>query len=913
MNSQSIIILSVLYLFLLFAIAYYAEYRKKLGKSLINNSVVYALSLTVYCTAWTYYGSVGRATTHGLEFLAIYMGPTLGALLFWPILRKIIRITKVQRINSLADFISTRYGKNISLGTIVTILCMFAVIPYIALQLKAISVTFNMVSGNEVRNSMFFFDNTFYIAIILAIFIILFGTRSVDATEKHEGLVAAIAFESVLKIVAFICAGIFVTYGIFNGFGDIFRQSAQKTELMNLFSLGKGNSYISWFSIMLISMMAILFLPRQFQVSVIENVSEKHLKKASWIFPLYLLVINIFVFPIALGGLLIFQGQPVDADMYVLALPMHFGKDFLSLFIFIGGFSAATSMIIVETIAISTMFSNNLVMPLILSRKKFKSDNEGSISKKIIAIRRMSIVLIITLAYFYDKNIAHHFSLVSIGLISFTAVTQFAPAVLGGIFWKGASKKGALTGIIIGFVIWFYTLIIPSMASAHLINESIISNGLFGMEWLKPTALFGLEGFDSIAHSLFWSMFFNLFSFILISINSKLSTQEVYQAEIFVDVYKFSSNEESNVLWRGTAYLPDLTSLLENFLGKERATTLLTNYAVRNKIQMENGRNVDPRIVSFSERILAGVIGSASARIMVSSVTKEEELSIEEVLKILHESQQLIELNKEMRKKSQELSKATEQLKKANEQLRSIDEMKDEFLYTVTHELRTPLTSVRSLAEIIQDNPDLEEEQRKHFISAMVKEAERMSHLITQVLNLERYESGRQKLNLNTFTAVDLVNEIIESLDPLSRVKRIDIRFQHPDSMMLIYADRDLLSQVLVNLISNAIKFTPENGIIIVKLTEFQNELQFSITDSGKGIENDLHTLIFDKFFQARNQTLKKPEGSGLGLAICKKIVEMHGGRIWVESESGKGAVFNFTIPNFEPSQELIEHNESSI
>lgn len=913
MNSQSIIILSILYLVLLFGIAYYAERRKKKGTSLINNSVVYALSLSVYCTAWTYYGSVGRATTHGLEFLAIYMGPTLGAFLFWPILRKIIRITKVQRINSLADFISTRYGKNISLGTVVTILCLFAVIPYIALQLKAISVSFNMVSGNDVRNAMFYSDNTFYIALILAVFIILFGTRSVDATEKHEGLVAAIAFESVLKLVAFICAGIFVTYGIFNGFSDIFSRAANNPELSRLFTFGISNSYFSWFSILIISMMAILFLPRQFQVSVIENVSEKHLRKASWMFPLYLLIINIFVFPIALGGLLIFQGQPIDADMYVLAIPMHFGHDLLSSFIFIGGFSAATSMIIVETIAISTMFSNNLVMPFILTKSKFKNDSDNSISKTILDVRRISIILIITLAYFYDKNVVHRFSLVSIGLVSFTAVTQFAPAVIGGLFWKGASKNGALTGIILGFLIWFYTLIIPSMVSAQLLNADIVQYGPFGIEWLKPTSLFGLEGFDSITHALFWSLFINLFSFVLISINSKLNSQEIYQAELFVDVYKFSGAEESNVPWRGTAYLPDLTSLLQNFLGKERALLLLTNYANRNKIQIENTRNVDPRIVNFSERILAGVIGSASARIMVSSVTKEEELSIEEVLKILHESQHLIELNKEMRKKSLELSKATEQLKKANDQLRSMDEIKDEFLYTVTHELRTPLTSVRSLAEIIHDNPDLDEEQRQNFLSAMVKETERMSHLITQVLNLERYESGRQKLNLQTFTAVEIVTEIIQSLQPLTRAKNIDIRFRHPDSMLLVYADRDLLNQVLVNLISNAIKFTPVDSVINIKLSDIQNEIQFSISDSGKGIDKELHTMIFDKFFQARNQTLKKPEGSGLGLAICKKIVELHGGRIWVESEIGKGSVFSFTIPNFEPSNQVIEHNESSI
>lgn len=852
MGNSIIILLSIVYLLLLFGIAYFAEYRKRIGKSVINNSVVYALSLSVYCTAWTYYGSVGRATTHGLEFLAIYMGPTIGAFLFWPILRKIIRITKVQRINSLADFISTRFGKNLSLGVVVTLLCMIGVIPYIALQLKAISVSLQMITGNDVRSVIFYSDNTFYIALILAVFIIFYGTRSVDATEKHEGLVAAIAFESILKLIAFIAGGLFVTYGLFNGFGDIFSRSIEKKELFGFFTGTNNSSYVSWFAIMLLSMLAVVFLPRQFQVSVIENVQESHVKKASWLFPLYLLIINIFVLPIALAGMLIFQGQQVDPDMFVLALPMHYGMKFLSALIFIGGFSAATSMIIVETIAISTMLSNNLVMPYIFARSDFGTERNSSVTKKIINIRRLSILLVITLAYFYDKNVAHHFSLVSIGLISFAAVSQFAPAIIGGIFWKGASRLGALVGIILGFAVWFYTLIIPSMVSAHLINESIIVDGPFGWSILRPTALFGLEGFDSITHSFFWSMFFNLTAFVFISLNSKLSSQEVYQAEIFVDVYKFSSIEESNVIWRGTAYLPDLTSLLENFLGKERARLLLTNYANKHKISLEQ-KSADPRIVSFSERILAGVIGSASARIMVQSVTKEEELHIDEVLKILHESQQIIEFNKELRKKSQELSKATEQLTRANERLRSIDEMKDEFLYTVTHELRTPLTSVRSLAEIIQDNPDLDDEQKSNFVSAIVKEAERMSHLITQVLNLERYESGRQKLNTSSFNAIDFVKDILESVEPLAQVKKIDLRFNYPNSMLLVYGDKDLLSQVLINLVSNAIKFTPEFGMVIIKLTEINNELQFSVVDNGKGIEKDLHSLIFDKFFQARN------------------------------------------------------------
>ncbi len=912
MSNALIIICSLLYLLLLFGVAYFAENRLKKGKSIINNAYVYALSLCVYCTAWTYYGSVGRATTNGISFLTIYIGPTIMAALFFPVLRKIIRITKAQRINSIADFVSTRYGKNASLAAVVSVFCIIGVLPYIALQLKAIAISFDILTNNTAARHNFISDNTLYFSVFLAIFIIIFGTRSVDATEKHEGLVAAVAFESVIKLVAFLVAGIFVTYGIFDGFDDIFYKASQVEEFKKLFTLEGENAHAGWFSGILLSMMAVLFLPRQFQVGVIENVSEEHLKKAVWLFPLYLFIINIFVIPIAFGGKLIFYNMSVDADTYVLALPLHFNKPILSMLVFIGGFSAAASMIIVETIALSTMVSNNLVMPVLFRQDNFKNTIDKSIRKTILTVRRLSIILILLFAYLYDQYVAQYFSLVSIGLISFAGVAQFAPAIIGGIYWKTASKNGALASIIIGFIIWFYTLIIPSIAHANIINDNIIHNGPFNIEWLKPHALFGLEGFDSITHALFWSMFFNCCAYFVFSVYSKPSPQEVYQAEIFVDIDRYNT-PESNSIWRGTAYMPDLYSLLENFLGRERATNLIQNYAHRHKISIDHNAKADPRIVGFSEKILAGVIGSASARIMVSSVTKEEELSLNEVFKILHESQQMMELNKELRKKSIELTKATEQLKEANLQLKTMDELKDEFLYTVTHELRTPLTSIRSLTEIVHDNPDLETEEREKFLAAVVKEAERLSHLITKVLNLEKYESGKQKLNLTSFDIITLVKELYTSYSLVAKDKKIDLLFQKPNSMLLVHADKDLIQQVVVNLLSNALKFTPENGQIQIIITELQNDVQICIIDNGKGIAAELHELIFDKFFQAKNQTIKKPEGTGLGLAICKRIIEMHNGKIWVESEKEKGSRFTFTIPNFEPSKTLIAHNESSL
>ncbi len=902
MSNNIVAILSALfYLGILFGVAYYAEYRLKKGRSIINNGYVYALSLGVYCTAWTYYGSVGQASTKGIEFLAVYIGPTIMAALFWPLLRKIIRICKTQRINSIADLISIRYGKNFSLAVVVTILCMVGIIPYIALQLKAISGSMNILTataegGMGLNNILG--DNALYISAVLAFFIILFGTRSIDASEKHEGLVAAIAFESIIKLVAFVAVGLFVTFGLFNGFGDIFSKAAENDTLKKLFQFSKDTPYTTWTGLILLSMLAIVFLPRQFQIAVVENVKENHLKKAIWVFPLYLLLITFFVLPIAFGGSLLMGKSGVSADTYVLALPMHYGAGFLSFFTFIGGFSAATSMIIVETIAISTMMSNNIATPLLLAAQKFKPKGDGQLTRSILNIRRFSILLIIALAFLYDKLVAQHFTLVSIGMVSFAAVAQFAPAVIGGIYWKNASQKGAMAGISIGFVTWFFTAVIPSMASTGIVDIGIVNNGLFGIEWLKPLSLFGMEGMDSVTHCFFWSMLFNITAFVVVSLNSKKSEQEMYQAEIFVDIFRYSAATETNVMWKGTAHLTELNSLLANFLGHERAEKIIMTYARRNNISLEQ-KEADPRLVTFAEKILAGVIGSASANIMVSSVTKAEKLKIDEVIHILRESQQMIELNKELKKKSAELQKATQQLTIANEQLKEMDMLKDEFLYTVTHELRTPITSIRAMSEIVHDNTDMPEEQRQVFLGNVIKETERLSHLITQVLNLERYESGRQQLNLNPVLLNVLIKDSIHSLQPLADEKKIVIQEQIPDSMFLVRCDADLLQQVLNNLLSNAIKFVDAGtGKIKISVHSSDDELQVWVEDNGHGIQPELQELVFDKFFQAKNQTLKKPHGSGLGLAICKKIIDMHQGKIWVESAEGKGSRFIFTLPN---------------
>jgi Na+/proline symporter len=492
LETGTVLFISFGYLSLLFAIAYYGDKRADENRSIISNPYIYALSLAVFCTAWTFYGSVGFAAKSGIGFLAIYIGPTLMASLGWLILRKIIRISKIHHITSIADFIASRYGKSQTMGRIVSIIAVLGTIPYIALQLKAISNSFHILTTYPditlpilYTGIPFFRDTAFYATIILAIFAILFGTRHLDATERHEGLVAAIAFESIVKLASVFAVGIFVTYYIYNGFGDIALKANESIDLRNLFTMGSESgtlTYTDWSIYVFISMMAVLFLPRQFQIAVVENVNEDHLNKAIWLFPLYLLAINIFVLPIAFGGILHFPETKLDADFFALFLPLAEKQEILALFVFIGGTSAATGMVIVETIALSTMICNELVMPLVLRMPIHRFTQRDDLSSFILAIRRGSIIFVLFLGYTYFHFIGEFYTLVSIGLMSFSAIAQFSPAILCGIFWKEGTHAGALSGLIAGFGVWTYTLVLPSLVQAGFLSPNFVQDGLFGIE-----------------------------------------------------------------------------------------------------------------------------------------------------------------------------------------------------------------------------------------------------------------------------------------------------------------------------------------------------------------------------------------------------------------------------------------------
>ncbi len=915
LKTGTILFVSFGYVSLLFVIAYYGDKRADAGRSIISNPYIYALSLAVYCTAWTFYGSVGLATQSGMSFLTIYIGPTLMAMLGWLVWRKIIRISKVHRITSIADFIASRYGKSPTLGGLVTIIAVAGVIPYIAVQIKAISTTFFLIHQYpeisvraNIANIPVLGDTAFYVALMLAVFAIFFGTRHLDAAERHEGLVAAITFESIIKLVAFLAVGIFVTYGLYNGFADLFEKARSFSDLKSAMTIESreqsypfftelltintsGITFIDWSMYIFLSMMAILLLPRQFQVIVVENVNEEHLKKAIWLFPLYLLAINIFVLPVAFAGMLQFADGSIDADTFVLTLPMAAKQQLLTLFVYLGGISAATGMVIVETIALSTMICNDLVMPVLLRLPIPAIAQRRELTGLLLTIRRGSIILVLMLGYAYFHYLGSFYALVSIGLRSFAAVAQFAPALLGGIFWKGGTRSGAISGLIAGFALLTYTIFLPSLVQIGLIHQDFVTGGPFGIELLKPYQLFGLQHFNPISHAAFWSMLVNVSVYIAVSVLSRPRAIEHTQAALFVDVFKYSGETGDSLFRRGTVNLPDLKSLLARFLGRTKAEAELSGYAEKHDINWDDYMTADADLVSHAERLLTGAVGSASARIMVSSVVKEEPLGMEEVLNILDETRQVIAY-------SRELEKATADLKEANMRLQELDRLKDDFISTVTHELRTPLTAVRSLAEILSANPHIDPSQLENFAGIIIKESDRLIRLVSQILDYEKIESAQMEWAVASLDLKEVINDAVNSTLQLVNDKNITIELDLAPHVPRVSGDRDRLIQVMVNIISNAVKFCDrDRGLIAVRLQVADNHLIVEVQDNGIGINPKDLGKIFQPFHQVKNPTQGRPAGTGIGLTITKRIVDFHHGRIWVESEPGRGARFSFSLP----------------
>ena len=882
MNSYLLFALVILYLGILFFIAYFAE--KKRSSFWVNNPYVYSLSLAVYCSAWTYYGSIGVAANQGLEYMAIYVGPII-IIPSWIYLNsKIIRISRVNKISSIADFIGLRYGNSRSLSAIIALVCILAIIPYIALQIKSISETFHLITETENSTSILF-DSSTYVVIIIALFSSYYGTKYVDASEKRLGIISAVAAESFFKLIFFVILGLFVVYGVFNGFEDIYRQAEKLPDFAAKNSFNGLEGSFNWFLMLMLSMSAIFLLPRQFHTAIIENRKEKHIKTAIWLFPLYLLIFNFFVFPIAWGGKILFFGQDVNPELYSILIPQKFGNIFISTLVFFGGLSACISMIIISSISLSIMLSNNIIIPYGWL-DKFKSENDTDNTKSIVNIRKVSIFLLIISGFIFYKYLLLGKSLFSIGLVSFVLIAQLGPSFFGAIFWRRGTYAGSVSGIIVGVLLCFLGLILPSF------SENFVQSEFYQSEFFS---FFKIPYLSPITQIFFWSMLVNSALFILISANTVSNYRERNYAELYVDIDDYIQNHENAYIWKGTANVSDIQKILGRFLGQKKTEQALKIFNLKYNITDESD-TADSRFIKFSENLLSGRIGTASAKILIEGVTKEDKISLPEVLQILEESKENISINKQLSEQSSQLLKLSGDLQVANINLIEKDQQKDEFLDSVAHELRTPLTAIRATSEILLDDEDMPAELKKDFLKNIISESDRLNEIINDILYLDKLETGTISLHISENNIIETFKK---SLKPLLHL--FDQRHLHHSEVHLLenemyQFDEQRMIQVFQNILGNALKFTNEQGMIQTKFQEKDDQLKISVFNTGKTIPEEDLEFIFDKFYQSKNQNLRKPIGSGLGLAICKKIMIAQNGNIEVKNKE-IGVSFEIYLP----------------
>ena len=646
MQAWGIVLAAIAYLLFLFVVASYGDRRRTQPSSRPrrSRSAIYALSLAVYCTSWTFFGSVGLAAVSGLDFLAIYLGPVLMITIGYPLFSHIIAIAKAERITSIADFIASRYGKSTAVGALAAIIAVLGTVPYIALQLKAISSSVDTMIGqfepSVLGSAGAPIGTSFFVSLLLALFAILFGTRHADATEHQEGLMLAVATESIVKLLAFLTVGLFVTFYLFDGIGDLISKAQESAYVASNFTAEITPSKFIIFT--LLSFCAFVMLPRQFHAGVVENHSLEEVKTARWMFPLYLVLINLFVIPVAVAGMLAF-GSSVDADNYVLALPLGNDAWPVSLLVFVGGLSAATAMVIVACVALAIMISNNLVLPLILRRQRASHfGRRQDMANKLLNIRRTSIFLILALAYAYFQVAGDSAALASIGLLSFAAIAQFAPSFFLGMFWRRPTELSALIGMGTGFAVWSYTLFLPTVLDA---SSPLLEFGPLGIDWLRPQALFGLDA-TPLNHGVIFSLLANTVTFCLASFIRQPKPIERMQAGVFWIL----GHRSGNILERDgrSVTVAELEHVVANYLGSERCERAFAAFYRENAMARDNRELAGDDVILHAEQLLASAVGAASSRLVMSLLLKKHDPVGETTIQLLDDASEAIQYNHDL-------------------------------------------------------------------------------------------------------------------------------------------------------------------------------------------------------------------------------------------------------------------------
>ncbi|MDN2579843.1 sensor histidine kinase [Aquibium sp. ELW1220] len=884
-----VILVCLVYVLILFAVAFAGDRRARKDQGgWLSSPLVYTLSISIYCTSWTFFGAVGSAARNGLEFVTIYLGPTIVFVGWWIFLRKLVTIGRIHHTTSIADLISARFGKNPALGALVTVVALVATAPYIALQLKALTASYQVITfhaGAVTAANIPLapdYSTAFWVAAGLCVFSIIFGVRNIDVNERHQGVVAAIALEAVVKLVALLVVGIWVVSSV----GDLPAGAFAHAPVSLLDP--EGTFGTRWVTLCFLAGAAVICLPRQFQVTVVENSSESQLRTASWLFPAYLFLICLFVVPIALAGLGRLPSGS-NPDLFVLTLPLSAGQDTIAMLAFLGGFSSATSMVIVSSIALSTMISNHIVMPLALRFSLVPEASAQMMRSFILGARRASIVFIILLGFLYFRLSGTSEALAAIGLISFCGVAQFLPSLVGGLYWRRATERGAIAGIAAGFAVWLYALFLPSFGDSFVMSATMIREGPWGLEWLRPHGLFGLDRFDSLVHAVIWSMLANITLFVGVSLATEPTPLARYQSRLFVDVFRRQTEGEFSVI-RRIARVAELRQIADRVLGASEALALFPGGTARdpNAIASDD-------LISQVEHRLGASVGAATARALVSSVVTSESISVDELKRLADETEQIRAYSAELERNSRQLEAAAAELTRANARLREIDMQKDDFLSQVSHEVRTPMTSIRSFSDILLSNPDLPAGDMDRYLRIIQNESLRLTRLLDGILDLNRMENGVMGWDGRPFDPEAALDRAMESCEALAKAAHVAMKRRARASKVVVDGDEDRLAQVFINLISNAIRYnTSASPLVTVTTAVRKGAYEARISDNGPGIPEGERDRIFAKFARG---PMPRQVGAGLGLAISRQIVDRFGGTLELASPGGGGAEFVLTIP----------------
>ncbi|SET69642.1 ATP-binding protein [Paracoccus homiensis] len=880
MPFETLVAVCMGYVVLMFGVAFAADRAAQRGRvRWLDHPLVYTLSLSVYCSAWTFYGAVGYASRSGLEFATIYIGPTLVFAGAWWGLRRLVRIARMHHVTSIADLISARFGKSNALAALITLIAVIAATPYVALQLQSVRLSFELFALQSPGATPVTSETALWVAAGLALFTILFGTRNLAADERHHGVVTAIALEAVVKLVAFVALGVFVVWGLADGPADIVARiaAASQDPARDGWVLRPDR----WTALNIVSAAAILTLPRMFQVLVVEAADEERLHVAGWAFPAYLFAMSLFVLPIAVMGAELLPAS-ANPDLYVLTLPQAMGQDLLALLVFLGGFSAATSMVVVCTIALSTMISNHWLTPLRLwLRRPASGEETDDLRGFVLNSRRLAILAVMGAGWLYHQASGGSEALAAMGLVAFTGMAQVLPAMLGGLLWRGANRMGAYAGVGAGSVLWLVIVFLPSV----------------GIGRLPPL----IDGVDPLAFAVFLTLSVNTLAFIALSIFGFPDPVERLQGLSFVSAIQPIRHSRAP----GEDRAEPLLAMARRVWGPDQA---LRYFRAQAAAQGKSGYLPDltPAFLTALERRLSGSVGAATAHAMIDRVAGGMSLTVSDLMDVAGEAQRAMKEAQRLEIATSELERTARQLREANDKLTALSVQKDAFLGQISHELRTPMTSVRAFSEILK-TPDLSDEDRARFAGIIHDEAGRLTRLLDDLLDLSVLESGQAQLDVSAANLHDLIERALNAASATRAERAFTIDRDIPTEHLGVITDPDRLLQVLINVITNARKYCDaDRPVLRIRVARRPaNGPAIDIIDNGAGIDAARQSLIFEKFSRLNDPA--RAGGAGLGLAICREIMLTLGGDISYLPGQG-GAAFRIVLPKHPPVGQANPH-----